>query len=200
MHQVSLPDGAHIRLFNDVKDLSEVFIGRAQQSLLCKATVPSQVHQLCCIIDLRFVVTAFHLYTGVYRAYINYQAQQQPRSSSFHDELCFQLGGNKNIPVSVKAFSLSAASSHVAAVFIALPGVYDLQENETGEHSFQDICDILDAAGTEMDWPITASNHVTLPLERIENLTRMFKLSPSECSTGNRLEAAVLTRVAMKDC
>ncbi|RYY80006.1 hypothetical protein EON63_16920 [archaeon] len=157
------------------------------------------------LVDINFVVSAFHLHTSIYRLVHAYQ-HGHVKLANFHAELCYQLGGNKNIPQSIKLFSPSSNSVLVALINLELP-ITDqfVQSNDMSNISLDSQFSHIHASTASLGRQLEASQGFpdlskgVLGDDRLQAIARFFKLNPVESRTGQVLEFSILMKVTMKD-
>lgn len=157
------------------------------------------------LIDINFIVSAFHLHTSIYRLIHAYQ-HGHVKLANFHAELCYQLGGNKNIPQSIKIFTPTVSSKLVALVSLEVPITdHFAQNNDLSSLSlnsqFEHVHSTIVSLGRQLE-PTEGLPDLSKEVQgddRLQAISRFFKLSPMESKTGQVLEYNTLMKVTMKD-
>lgn len=209
MYQVTLPSDCRIRLFTDITVFPTTLLAPSPSSSGSGGGGGGWVSEavgdclsVTCLIDLAHVVSLFHLETAIYRT-SEAARRGEVKSSSFLVDLCYQLGGNKNIPYSVSSFSPSPSTTSVAAVSFLVHSNSVSAEERGSALTFEQVCQrLLEAGARESpDHIFPAQLHAfnRLSAEALHSIAKAFKLTGAELSS-DLLEKAVLTKVATKEC
>lgn len=197
---VKLPPDTIIRVFSFDQPFPETLAGVGQWI----RKIADDAVEVTCLVNLRCVVSLFHLQVAVFRSYRAYQSNKL-KGPSFLSDICYQLGGNKNIPHSIKTFSTSPSTTRVAAVKIILrdanihcPAILASVESADAvlQLSYDAICEQLRSVGVEA--PV--SEFEFIEEAAVAEIVKLFKLSSWETTSRPQLEGMVLTHVALKDC
>lgn len=190
---IVLPEGCQVKCFVNIREVPTSLVEVNSSSGQWVKRNGDEV-QVTCLVDLAFVASPLHLHTGMFRTYNAHLLQQT--KSSLGADLWYQLGGNRNVSRSIGAFSPKPSSTALAVVCWTLtsPSSSDALPLSAVEGGFEDLCACLAPCGQE-----TACSSWTQA--DTSQVVQHFKLQgPQETSSPQRIEQAVLTRVAMKDC
>lgn len=144
-------------------------------------------------VDLSQCVSLFHLNSAVLRALIS-QSQAKMKTRNLYTEILYQLSPSKNINEAIKQYRVGVHSEYFALIRL----------NNDVEGKYRSICDkVLQVSshlvGALIEFsPSQIGSFIQGNDEKKEELRKIFKMSKEEVF-GDNLEAAVITRVALKD-
>lgn len=201
--EVRLPLDTCIRFFHDLSSVPDELLDGSGEPRVEQWGENAMAVSL--FVDLRPIASLFHLHIGVYRVHRAYESGKV--KSSLQAELCYQLGGNKNIPQSLRAFSLSPSTKSIAAIRMVFrnvsePHPYLRPDSAREARRYDDLCNLLSSLGREVSpdaFPFPSAQSA-LDADVSKSFATLFKLSPAELASGERLNNAVITAVALKDC
>ena len=137
----------------------------------------------CAIVDLSTICSLFHLKSAALKALLNEQ-QGHMKTKSLSAEILYQLSPTTKINDSIKHYGASQEATNIAIIVI--------DDDAVG-------LDLLASVeGISLDLNLLGAQPY-LSLDKAANIAKFFKITAQELEISS-LEAAVITRLATKDC
>ena len=152
---------------------------------------------LATIIDLNLITDLFHLKLGCYLALQRYQSSNM-KTKVFSDEICHCLSGTSKISESLQYYRISEQTTSLVLITL---NSNNIQINENNQPFIDSIQSIIKGNITTADDIFDTNTHITithLNKERIERITKAFKLLPTEIATFG-ISRCCTMRMATKD-
>ena len=152
---------------------------------------------LATIIDLNLISDLFHLKLGCYLALQRYQLSNM-KTKVFSDEICHCLSGTSKISESLQYYRISEQTTSLVLITLSSN---NMQINQNNQIFIDSIQPIIRGNITTADTIFDTNTHITtthLNKERIEHITKTFKLLPTEIATFG-ISRCCTMRMATKD-
>ena len=154
---------------------------------------------LATMIDLNLISDLFHLKLGCYLALQRYQLSNM-KTKVFSDEICHCLSGTSKISESLQYYRISEQTTSLVLITLHSNNIQINENNQIFINSIQSIIQgNMTTADAIFDTSTNTTNTTTyLNKERIEHITKTFKLLPTEIATFG-ISRCCTMRMATKD-